>query len=592
MTTQEKLARLRGKMAREGIDAYIIPSADAHQSEYVADYWKSRAWISGFTGSAGTVIITGDKALLWTDGRYTIQAAREIEGSGFELLMMHTIGVPTPSEWLCANLPNRASIGFDGRTVSVKSYDEMAEILNRKNVRFRVDVDLVGEIWTDRPMLPGDRAYEHLTDFAGKSRLEKLAEVRAEMKKLGVESYLLASLDDLAWLFNYRGNDVYCTPVAYAYAYITQSEAVLLMDMAKPEGPLKESLSADGIRLLPYEDAGSYIRQTTIEGAVLINPDRISVYMKSMFPQGARFTETMDITTNLKAVKNTVEIENIYRSQRRDGVAMVRFLRWIKEAVGKQTLEEADIHDKLQEFRGMGQFYKGPSFPTIAAYMDNAAQMHYSPVKSKSTRLAPKGFLLVDSGGQYLDGTTDITRTIALGELNTEMRQDFTIVLKSHISLARVKFLYGANGGRLDYAARKPMWDRGLDYKCGTGHGVGYMLSVHEGPHGFGVAAAHARLEAGMIVTNEPGIYKENNWGIRTENTLLVQEDYENENGRFMRFDTISYCPIDLDAIEPSLLTAGERLWLNDYHEETYQVLAPFLEEDERKWLRDQTRAI
>ncbi len=592
MTSVEKLAALRSQMKENGIDAYIILSPDAHSSEYVCSHWSSRAWLSGFNGSAGTVAVTMDKAGLWTDGRYFIQAENQLKDSTIDLFKMNIDGVPAIQEWLKDQLPKGAVVGFDGRTISYDLYNKYMSEFKKNKITTKFDVDLIDKIWKDRPALPLDKVYEHSVEFAGKSRIEKLNDVRAELKKEGAESCVISSLDDIAWLFNIRGTDVPFTPVVYAYSFITMDKAYLFINATKLEPKLKACLESDGVIIKDYNEIIGFLKGYDKQETMFLSPDRISISIKNSVPDSIDITEGIDITTKLKAVKNLTEIENLRKSQIRDGVATIRLIKWVKENVGKLDIEEADIHDKINSFRKeLGNFIDA-SFPTIAGYMPNAALMHYNPLKGKSAKLKPEGMLLVDTGGQYFDGTTDITRTFALGEIPEEMKKDFTIVLKSHISLATAKFLYGAGGNSLDILARKPMWDLGLDYKCGTGHGLGYLLSVHEGPQNFRYSSPYLKLEAGMLLTNEPGIYKKDVWGIRIENTMLVVKDYENENGSFMRFETVSPCPIELNALKREMLTNEEAKWLNEYHADVYNKLSPFLSDDEKTWLKHETRAI
>lgn len=592
MTVNERIALLREQMKKHNIDYYIITSADAHQSEYVPLHWKSRAWISGFSGSAGTVIVSKEKAYLWADGRYHIQAAEQIAGSEIELIKWGLAGVKDFPEWLGETIQDGEKCAFDGRSLSISQFENLEKCCSGKKVSFETGLDLIGEIWSDRPAMPADKAFEHELRYAGKSRLEKIEEVRQHLTKEKADSTLITSLDDIAWLMNFRGNDVECTPVVSSYVYLDKNQTILFISPEKLEPALKDSLLQDKIVLKDYDDVFTFV-PTIEKQTIILNPARVSIRLRHLVNNSCTVLALPDVTTDLKAVKNDVEQKNIELAQVKDGVAMVRFLMWVKEAVKTQELEEADIHVKLTELRAEQEENKGPSFITIAGYEENAASMHYTPIKGQSKKLAPKNMLLVDTGGQYLGGTTDITRTIILGEITPEMKEDFTTVLKSHIGLATARFLKGTAGCNLDILARLPMWERGLDYKCGTGHGVGYFLSVHEGPQGFSQSLrSNAVFKPGMYVTNEPGIYKENQWGIRIENTLLVREDETVGSDTFYSFDTISYCPIDLEGIDVSLLTVKERDWLNRYHAMVYSKLCNYLTQAERNWLKENTRTV
>ena len=594
MNCAEKLSALRAAMMREGVDAFIVLTSDPHGTEYLPEYWQCRAWLSGFSGSAGNMVVTKDDACLWADGRYHVQAKHELEGSGITLQKMGLEGVPSLEEWIKDKLPEKAVIGIDGRTIPVDLYRAYQKEFKKKKFSARLDLDLISEIWKDRPAFPNGRAFEHDIKFAGKTRMEKLADVRKRMEREGADCYLVSSLDDIAWLYNFRGTDTGNMPTIYAYTFITKTEAYLFAEDVKL-GDLRQTFIKDGIQVKGYNEILSFIKSYKNAGNIFIDPTRISARLFETIPENFTVFEGMEITGWLKAQKNSVEIENLRRCHARDCAAVVRFIKWVKETVRKESIEEADVHEKIYEFRKMGENLIGVSFITIAAYMANAAQMHYRPTKGKSVALKPEGFLLVDTGGQYYDGTTDITRTIVLGDLNAEMKKDFTITLKAVIRLSMAKFMYGAYGSTLDILARGVMWENGMDYKCGTGHGVGFALGVHETPPRFRYELSPATMvkyEEGMVCTNEPGVYKEGKWGIRTENTLLTIRDFVNSNGTFLKFETLAYCPIDFRAIDKSLLEAKEIEWLNNYHAKTYETLKPFLNDEEKAWLKEETKAI
>ena len=594
MTYVEKLLALRELMKKEGIDAYIVLTSDAHATEYLPEYWQCRAWLSGFTGSAGAMVITMDDAQLWTDGRYWIQGEIELKGSTIKLQKMGADGVPSLHEWVTNTLKENSTVGIDGRTVSIDLYRTYKKEFKKKKLNIRLDLDLINGIWKDRPSFPNGKAYEHEIKFAGKTRVEKLKAVREKMKKEGADCYLLAPLDDIAWLYNYRGTDTPNMPTIYAYTFISQSEAFLFTD-EKKLGDFKSTLIKDGIQVKAYDEILTFVKSYKPQGNIYIDPTKLSAWLFEAIPESLTVLDGPEITSWLKSQKNSVEIENLKRCHARECSAVAKFIKWIKEAVHNEDIDEADIHDKVDEYRKGLDNYIDAAFTSIAAYMANAALMHYRPEKGKCAKLKPEGFMLIDTGGQYHDGTTDITRTVVLGELSAEMKKDFTLTLRSNIRLNMAKFLHGTVGLNLDILARMPMWENGMDYKCGTGHGVGYCLNVHESPPSIrhnSTPATLVRIEEGMTLTNEPGVYKEGKWGIRTENTMLAVKDYTNSDGTFMKFEPISFCPIDLMGIDRSLMTECEVKWLNEYHAKTYEVLSPFMNDEEKAWLKEETRAI
>lgn len=585
------LNKFRELMKEDNIDFYIIPSSDFHQSEYVSEYFKGREFISGFTGSVGTLLISQNQAYLWADGRYFIQAERELEGSGIELMKMATEGYPTLNEWLRKNCKENCKVAFDGRVLSTVLYKEILEIAKDNNFSIELNIDLLEKCWIERPSLPKESIFIHETIFSGKSSKEKIEEVRQNMEKKGAKSTIISSLDDIAWLLNIRGNDVKFNPVALSYCLVTIDYTNLYIDKNKVSKEIEDRLKSDGINIYPYE--GIYKDVKELDGKVIIDENKLNAKVYNDINKNAKIINELNYTTKLKAIKNEVEIENIEKSQIRDGVAMVKFMKWLKENVGKVKITEISASDKLRSFRAEGENYKGDSFGTIAGYKDHAAMMHYSATEESDYELKKEGMLLIDSGAQYLDGTTDITRTFILGPITEEEKRDYTLVLKGHISLASAKFLKGTTGMNLDILARRPLWDYGMDYKCGTGHGVGFFLNVHEGPQGLRQVGNTTVFEKGMIVTNEPGVYKAGKHGIRTENTLLVVQDRKDEaNGEFYSFKTVSYCPIDLEGIDIELLNKDEIKWLNNYHKEVYTKLSSYLNEEEKEFLRKETREV
>ena len=586
----DKLLELRKIMNIKGINHYIITSSDPHQSEYVAEYYKGRAYISGFTGSAGTLLVSEDSAKLWTDGRYFIQAENQLKGTGIDLMKMNEKGYPTLNEWIENNVNENENVGFYGSCYSCNDYKKLLEISRKNKFNIAMEEDLLQQVWENRPSLPSDEIFLHDSKFAGKTASEKIKEVREKMEKLKAENYIISSLDDIAWLFNIRGTDVKFTPVAISYALISKTKAKLYIDINKVNTKVKENLNSEGIEIIDYSLIIYDIKE--IKDSILIDPAKTNARIYSNINPEVKIIEGTNITTTLKAIKNKVEISNIEKSQVRDGVVMVKFIKWLRENIGKEKITEISSTNKLSALRATAENSKGDSFESIAGYKDHAAMMHYSATEESNYELKEEGLFLLDSGGQYLDGTTDITRTFALGNLTDEEKKNYTLVLKGHIGLAKAKFLKGANGSTLDILARKPLWDEGLDYKCGTGHGVGFFLSVHEGPQGIRPYGNTVTLEPGMIITNEPGVYKEGKYGIRIENTLLVVKDRETESGEFYKFDTISYCPIDLNAVVVDMLTEEEKNWLNNYHKTVFEKLNSYLSKDEVEFLKQETREI
>lgn len=593
MQVKERVEKLQQLMREKGIDAYIIPSADAHQSEYAAPHWGSRKWISGFTGSAGTVVITLDKGNgLWTDGRYFIQAEKQLEGSSIDLFKMGQTSVPTISEWLRENLKEGSTVGFDGKVISKSFYDNLDRALSSKEIKYNLEFDLINEIWEDRPEIPMDEFFSLDVEFAGKSRIDKINEVREHMKKNFATHFVISSLDDIAWLFNIRGNDVPCNPVIISYAVVSLDEAILFVDSKKVTSEIKAELEKDGIQLKEYNDLDKYLNSLAKNSVVTYDALKTNMWVINSIDKEVKTLEEQNFTTNLKAVKNEVELENMRKAHIKDGVAMVKFLHWLHTNVGKEKITEMSASDELEGFRAEGENFKGISFGTIAGYKEHAAMMHYSATDETDYEILNEGMFLVDSGGQYLEGTTDITRTMVLGNLTAEEKRDFTLVVKGVIDLSMAKFLHGVTGTNLDVLARRPLWEYGIDYKCGTGHGVGFFLNVHEGPQAIRVNYVPTVLQEGMNITNEPGVYKEGKHGIRIENILVVRKDEKTESGQFMNFETITFCPIDLEGIVVEMLTAEERAWLNSYHREVYDKLSAYLNEDQRAWLKYATRAI
>jgi len=587
----EKLKALRNLMKERGLDAYVILSGDAHASEYVTGYWKARVWFSGFTGSSGTVVVTHDEAGLWTDGRYFIQAEQELAGTGIALFKMGVPGVPKYREYLAEKLPANGKLGFDGRVVDMKEYKDICEALSAKDITYIYNEDLIGLIWDNRPTLPTTPAFEHELPFAGMPAAEKLAVIRAEMAKHNVSSYLVVALDDIAWLMNIRGKDMPHTPVVYAYALITADKADVFIDRSKV-AKFTANLDAQGFTLHDYDELTNVLSKLPIDGTLLYNPKKTNMLLIDALPKSllTKCDLPVDIITGLKAVKSETELSNTRNAYIKESVALVRFHKWLEEVPDISAITEEDTVKKLTDLRTQQPDFLEDSFSTIAAYGANAAQAHYNP-KGKGVSLKPEGFLLVDTGGQYLDGTTDTTRTIPVGPITEEMKHHFTLVLKGYIAIDQVVFPKGTSGVQLDALARTPLWRHGLDYRHGTGHGIGYCLSVHEGPHGIS-SKSEVEFVPGMLVSVEPAFYKDGEYGIRTENIVEVCEHSETEYGKFYGFRPLMYCPVNKSAIIPGLLTKGEIAHLNAYHQKTYELLSPLLTEDERIWLYEATLPI
>lgn len=574
-------------MLEYGLAAYIVPSADPHQGEYVADHWKSRPWLSGFTGSAGTLVVTADHAGLWTDSRYFIQAESQLAGSSITL---HKLGVPhTPEhlEWLTDNLLAGSKVGLDGRLFSVGQVRRMAKQFYTKKIELETNIDLIEKIWTTRPPLPQSPIFEHDASYAGAARHEKLTKVREKMGP--VDFHLVSTLDDVAWLFNLRGRDVECNPVFYAYAIVGKEASWLFIENSKVPIQLKAELNQDGVLVMPYDGLEDFLRKMSESQTVLLDLATTNNQNFNAIPSGS-VVEGENIVAELKAIKNPTEIALLKKTMARDGAALVRIFRWLESTLAERPVPEAEVAERLTGFRSELENYFGDSFDAIVGYNGNGAIVHYRPEYDTCANIEPHGLLLLDSGGQYTDGTTDITRTIALSAPTAVQKTDFTLVLKGVLGLSMARFPKGTNGIQLDTLARSPIWQHHINFGHGVGHGVGFFLNVHEGPHGFSPVANSPRsaksVEPGTVTSNEPGIYKAGQYGIRTENLILCVEDVENEFGKFYRFETLTLFPIDLTLVDEKLLTEAEIQWINTYHEECFELISPHLNEAERDWLR------
>ena len=590
------LEQLREKMRERGIDVYVVPTSDYHESEYVSEHFACRRYITGFTGSAGTAVVTMEEAGLWTDGRYFVQAAKQLEGSGVTLRKMGVEGVPTILEYLHQAMPEGGTLGFDGRVVNELLGEEMEAAVAAKHAKIAYGEDLVGMIWADRPALSREPVWILDEKYCGKSAAEKIADLRAAMREAGADVHVLTALDDIVWLLNIRGNDVPCNPVVLSYLAVTETEVLLFIQEEALDDSARSYLEGLGVAVKPYDSIYDYVK--TLAGqAVMVEKSRVNYALCHNLDASCRVIDRMNPTALAKAVKNPVEMENIRRAHIKDGVAVTKYIYWLKKNIGKIPMDEMSVADRLEEFRREQEGYLGPSFNTISAYGPNAAMCHYSATEESKAVLEPRGLYLVDSGGQYYEGTTDITRTIALGELTAEEREHFTLTAMSMLRLGNVKFLHGCRGLNLDYVAREVFWQRGLNFDHGTGHGVGYLLNVHERPNGIRWKVVPERqdsgvLEEGMLTSDEPGIYIEGSHGIRTENLILCRKAEKTEYGQFMRFEFVTFVPIDLDAIDKSLMRPEDVEMLNAYHREVYEKISPYLTAEEADWLREATREI
>ena len=588
----EKLLSLRSAMKADGIDIYIIPSSDPHLGEYIPEHWQIIKWLTGFTGSAGTVVVTEFHAGLWTDSRYFIQAARQLSGSGFEFMRPGQYQRNDYMDFIADNAGKEMKIGFDGRIFPVSSFRRLEKRLEGKNMIFKTSCDLIWPLWPDRPAMPFSAAFDHALEYSGKGRAEKLGEVRDRMKRAGAAYHLLSSPDDIMWLLNIRGNDLKYSPLLLCFALVGLEQALLFIDQAKIPPMLAAEFDRLAIVILPYDEAAEII-QEVIEGeSVMFNPQNTSVDLFRALTKMSGSVEGISIPAGLKSVKNPTEIANIGKVMIRDGVALTRFFHWFGSNHGITEMSEDQLSEKIDEFRAEQEGFLKPSFETIVAFNENSALPHYHAEKGSGAEIGDRGILLVDSGGQYPGGTTDITRTIAIGIPSAQQISDFTLVLKGHINLALSKFPEGTRGYQLDLVARRAMWGSGMNYAHGTGHGIGYCLNVHEGPQSISPADNKTAIEEGMLTSNEPAIYREGEYGIRTENLILCYSDEETEFGKFLRFETISLCYIDKSLIDKSLLDRTETDWLNAYHAEVFDKLGPHLSDDEKIWLREKTEPI
>lgn len=589
---KERLMKLREEMNKEGMQAYIIPTSDFHETEYVSEYFAARKYMSGFTGSAGVLVVLLDKAGLWTDGRYFIQAANQLAGSGIDLMKQGQEDTPSIEEYIVTNLTQGSVVGFDGRVMNVNDANKYKQAFMMHDIKMVTDKDLVGRIWDDCPALPCTETFHYDEKYAGKSISEKLTQVREAMKGYNCRSHIVTKIDEIAWLYNLRAHDVPHFPVALAYTIIKENDAMIYIDASRLDEESKTLFAQNHIQVKDYE--AIYEDVKTLEGPVLVDGNFVN--SKIVYSLNTEIVYAQDPIVLLKAMKNEIELANTRNAHIKDGVACTKFMYWLMQNVNN-GISEMSAQEKLQELRKEQADYLEDSFNTICAYKEHAAMMHYSSNEETNVELKPEGMLLVDSGGQYLDGTTDITRTFVLGSITEEEKKWFTLALKGHIRLEKANFLYGCRGLNLDILARGPLWDLDMDYQCGTGHGVGHLSNVHEAPNGFRWKIVPERndscvLEEGMITSNEPGVYVEGEFGIRHENEMVVVKGNKNFYGQFMHFETLTFVPFDRKGIDKSLLSEDELAWLNDYHASVYEKISPFLTNEEAEWLKEACRPL
>lgn len=593
MTANEKIAQIREQMKANGIAAVIIPSADPHMSEYFSDHWKTRVWVSGFTGSAGTFVITEKIAGLWTDGRYYVQAERQLAGSEGVLFKASEPETPKVPDYLAKELPENAVVGINGQLFSAAYIKTMEESFKKKNIRIDGKVDYANDIWEDRPAESATEVYNLPVQYSGKSTAEKLKELREKLKELEADALAINTLDGIAWLYNIRANDVACTPVVIAYAYVSQDEAILFTDTSRVGEDVLRVLSENGVTMRSYESVFDYVADIKNPTAVLCDDREMNygLYHTLQSNENVKLVSGKNPVTMMKAMKNEVETKNTYEAYRQDGIAEAEFYGWLFEAMEQgETITEYQAAEKLYSFREQREHFKGDSFTAILAYKDNAAMMHYAPKAEGSAVIERSNLLLNDSGGQYLTGTTDTTRTFAMGPVTDEERRDYTLTLKSVIAVSTAVFKEGMTGYGLDILARGGLWKYGLDYRCGTGHGVGYLLNVHEGPQSLG--NREVKLQPGMVLTIEPGVYTEGSHGVRIENTAVVAKGEKTEYGQFLHFETFTVVPIDTTPLNLDMMSQEEIDWLNDFNRRAYETIAPHVSERAEKWLKKATAPI
>lgn len=589
---KERIGQLRELMKEAGVNAYLIETEDFHGSEYVGEYFKEREYMSGFTGSAGSLVVTMDRAALWTDGRYFLQAEEQLKGSGIELMKIGTEGTPGTKEFLLSQVRNGQTIGFDGRTISALYAEGLKKEADKRNISLNPELDLPDRIWIDRPRLKSKKVWELDTKYAGMDRIEKLTRVREMMKKENADVFVLSSIDDIAWLLNLRGDDVECNPVFLSYMIIFDEKAYLYADNKIFSDEILIALAKANVEIRGYNNIYKNLKTLTADN-ILLDEAKVNFAIINSIDKSKKIINRLNPTTLLKAVKTPVEMENMRKAHIKDGAAVTRFMHWIKKHAGKEEITEISGADKLEEFRRQQENYLGASFEPIFAYGEHGAIVHYSATKESNAEIKAEGFLLTDTGGQYLEGTTDITRTFALGELTKEQKKIYTLVLAGNLELGAAKFKENVRGCTLDMLARQPLWEHGLDFNHGTGHGVGFLLNVHEGPQRIAYGAYDSEgFKEGMITSNEPGMYLTGQYGVRLENLTVCVKKEKNEYGQFLGFETLTMVPWDLEAVDKAYLTDRQVRLLNEYHKQVFDAVSPYMDDEELKWLKEATREI
>ena len=589
MDTQEKIKGLRKAMAEKNLDALMVPTDDPHKSEYVAGHWQARQWLTGFSGSAGTAVVTRDKAILWTDFRYYIQAEKQLEGSGFELFRMGEPGVPSVTKWLKDNLGPGAGIGIDAKVFSTAGVRELKKELDEKGIRLHTAADILSGLWTDRPLQPSSRAFDFPASYAGQGRGDKIKLIREKIKDSGATHHLLSTLDDIAWTLNLRGRDVHANPVNIAYLVISLDKVSLFINREKIDPDLERELNRDGVEIEAYETIHGAMAGLKQGEGILIDPDNFNFSLYEAIPGHCSIIEKPNPSISLKAVKNEVQIRHLRQTAVKDGVAVVKFLYWLEHQAGRKPITEMSAAEKMLSLRKEQECFIGNSFDPIMAYGDHSAMCHYSATKDTDAAIGRDGMFLADTGGHYLTGTTDITRTLCLGKPSPDEKRDYTLVMKGHIALADTFFPADTRGFQIDTLARQYLWKQGMNFGHGTGHGVGFFLCVHEGPARIGPHPLDVKLEKGMVLTDEPGVYREGRYGIRLENMVLVTEAFENEFGQFLKFEPLTWCHFERDLLDQALLSAEDIAWINAYHQRVHELISPELDGETRAWLRRKT---
>lgn len=589
----ERLTAMRQFMEENNLDAFIIPSTDAHLSEYPPKFWESRKWISGFSGSAGTAVVTKDNAGVWTDSRYFIQAAEELEGTGFDLFKMGQSETPDMTNWIIEQVGNGGTVGIDGLVYASSDAKTLKDKLENKNIKLDTSFDPFTVIRKDRPEIPKNKAYTLPVEIAGETVESKINRINGELAKIDADGILIVTLDAVAWTFNLRGNDVDYNPVAVAYAYVSKKETVLFIDLEKISDEVAYSYKESGIKVTDYNEIFEYVSLFPEGHKVCVTGNKINWKLLQTIPSNCEIIDIPSPVDLMKSVKNETELAGFHNAMIKDGVALVKFYMWLEEAVPAGEVTEVTVEEKLLEFRSQQDLFVGESFATIAGYKGNGAIVHYHAIQETCLKVEPEGLLLIDSGAQFKDGTTDITRTVSVGKLTKQMKKDYTNVLKGHIAIATLIYPEGTRGSQLDAFARKALWDNCLTYWHGTGHGIGHFLNVHEGPQNIRLEENPTKLQIGMVTSNEPGVYRANHYGIRIENLIVTQEFKKTEEfGTFFNFETITLCPIDTKPIKKKMLTKKEVKWLNNYHQMVYDRLKGHLNKEEKAWLKNKTAPI